>query len=300
MQLEITSSETSKLYNYLSELYELYKQKGISPGIKQYIPVSDGFVSFMNTNKDELFKHLNQHHSDASNLLSIILQWMSSTNTPNKTVENIQTFESTNLQQLNSIIGLSSLKSCYSLWEQNKENQDEEFWQGTLATYSFVLSQIFAYPIVIMNDKAYVGGKNIGNKGGKIVDFWARNNISKNATLIEIKTPVSQLLGTKMRDGVYAIHNDLSASVVQIASYKHNLQKNYLAIKEDAEDDFYTYDPDCIVIIGNSIIELSNDKTKRRSFELFRSQLKDIRVITYDEMFNKIKLLINLLEGNAL
>ena len=35
-----------------------------------------------------------------------------------------------------------------------------------------------------------------------------------------------------------------------------------------------------------------------KSLELFRSTLRTIRLVTYDELFGKVRLLIDLLEGN--
>lgn len=46
------------------------------------------------------------------------------------------------------------------------------------------------------------------------------------------------------------------------------------------------------MIIGNSG-ELDNGK-KRRSFELFRSGLSDVEIVTFDELFLKIERLASL------
>jgi hypothetical protein len=43
-----------------------------------------------------------------------------------------------------------------------------------------------------------------------------------------------------------------------------------------------------LLLIGNGETELADSK-KRDSFELFRSGLHDIEVITFDELFRKIK-----------
>ena len=37
----------------------------------------------------------------------------------------------------------------------------------------------------------------------------------------------------------------------------------------------------------------------KRSFELFRTELKNVEVITYDELFEKIRLLLSLLENDS-
>ncbi|MFN2576412.1 MAG: hypothetical protein ABR607_01845 [Pyrinomonadaceae bacterium] len=60
---------------------------------------------------------------------------------------------------------------------------------------SFVLEQVFSWPCSIVKDKAYVGGKNVTNTGGKIVDFLLKNRLTQNAALIEIKTPTTRFSG---------------------------------------------------------------------------------------------------------
>ena len=52
-----------------------------------------------------------------------------------------------------------------------------------------------------------------------------------------------------------------------------------------------------LVIAGNFQKENMNNE-QRHSFEIFRSGLKDVQVITYDELFEKVRILLNLLEGN--
>ena len=67
--------------------------------------------------------------------------------------------------------GVSSL----AIWETNKDNDDEEFWQTTLSQNSFVFSQIFSFPVVVLGGKVYVGGKGIDNRGGNLLDFLCAN-----------------------------------------------------------------------------------------------------------------------------
>jgi len=47
------------------------------------------------------------------------------------------------------------------------------------------------------------------------------------------------------------------------------------------------------LIIGN-LNDLNMNERKKNSFEIFRRDLKDIEIVTYDELFGKIELLLNL------
>jgi hypothetical protein len=44
---------------------------------------------------------------------------------------------------------IENLRGALQIWEENKENEDEEFWQRTILENPVVLSQVFAFPIVI-------------------------------------------------------------------------------------------------------------------------------------------------------
>lgn len=202
------------------------------------------------------------------------------------------------LQKLNAVIGLSNLKNILEVWKNNTDNDSEEFWQGVLAQNSFLFAQLFSFPVIILENKAYVGGKGISNRGGNVIDFLCANNLTRNVVLVEIKTPVTRLLGTRYRGDIYNTSNELSGSVIQVTNYKNSLMQNYLTLTDSAEERFEAFDPRCIVIIGNIDSELV-DRRQRKSLELFRMGLKDVQVITYDELFGKVEFLVSLLEGNV-
>ncbi|KEI65194.1 hypothetical protein A19Y_7041 (plasmid) [Planktothrix agardhii NIVA-CYA 126/8] len=86
---------------------------------------------------------------------------------------------------------------------------------------------------------------------------------------------------------------DLTGAVLQVSNYKDSLmeERKFLADKKK----FYAFNPQCLVITGNLTNEIDDDK--RKSFELFRTGLKDVNIITYDELFKKVENLINLIEG---
>lgn len=191
---------------------------------------------------------------------------------------------------------ISNLKNVLKIWHDNKDNSDEEFWQKTFWENSIVLSQVFSFPVLILEDKAYVGGKKIDDKGGNLVDFILANNLSENTVLVEIKTPKTSLLGSLYRGGVYNISSEITGALLQVSNYKDSLIKDYHRLKSESDKSFYAFNPQCLVIAGTWQDEIVNQDQKK-SFELFRNGLKDVQIITYDELFRKIEILIALLEG---
>ena len=99
-----------------------------------------------------------------------------------------------NLSALNATIGVATLAEAISLWEQQKDSDDEEFWHRVLQERPFLLAQLFHYPIVIVGSKVYVGGKLLDNRHGSVADFLARNRNTGAALIIEIKTPRTRLM----------------------------------------------------------------------------------------------------------
>lgn len=297
IQLALTSVEILKLYKHLGDLYKIYEQEGIPNGETRFVRADEGLVSLLAANESELIQLLNREHGDASKLLSRLLFWLSRIDSPFHVIENLEHLEINSLQRLSSLVGITTLRSSYDIWKNNSENSDEEFWQTTLSKHSFILSQVFAHPVVIVKGKAYVGGKDMANIGGNLVDFLARNDVSKNAVLIEIKTPKTKLLGSPYRS-VYSISPELSGTVVQVANYKRSLEHEFFLLEKRSGFEIESFEPTCVIIAGNHERELDSP-AKKKTFELFRSRLQGIDIITYDELFGKICLLVDLLEGKT-
>lgn len=178
-------------------------------------------------------------------------------------------------------------------WDANKENSNEEFWQQVFNKNPYVLSQIFSVPVVFIKDKAYVGGMNVNKQDAKFVDYLYATESSNDALLVEIKTPVTKLLGAKYRKGVYRPSLDLVGSTVQVLDYRRELARNIKQITEGTPHEIKVFNPRCIVILGNADEELKDD-VKRKSFELYRTNMRDVEIVTYDELFRKAETLATL------
>lgn len=305
--------EVTKLFHFLSVVLD----KDFSKPSGSYLVIPMQQVTEDNDALLTLIRHLQDAGQDITiseatlnqfleltqksgiNVLSKLIEWLLKSTDINQVVDKLETLEAGDVQKLNTAIGLSALKNVLEIWQLNKENNNEEFWQQALARNSFIFAQVFAFPVAVIKDKAYVGGKSVSNTGGNIVDFLCANDLTMNTALVEIKTPKTKLLGSQYRGDVFNVSEELTGSIVQIANYKNTLTKSYHSLTDQTEDTFEVFDPLCVVIIGNISSELRNRKQKK-SFELFRMGLKDIRVITFDELFAKIEILINILEGESI
>jgi hypothetical protein len=126
----------------------------------------------------------------------------------------------------------------------------------------------------------------------RFVDYVFSAESSREAILIEIKMPTTPLLGSDYR-GNFPPSRDLAGSVVQVLNYRHELRQNLRTLTAGTAVQLKAFNPKCAVIIGNADAELQ-DEAARRSFELFRAGLKEVEVITYDELFRKVEILAEL------
>lgn len=185
-----------------------------------------------------------------------------------------------------------SLKEAIDIWDKNKNNESEEFWQKLLTKCPAVISQVFPNSSFQFGAKSYVGGKNLQNRQGNLVDFIYASKHTENVVLVEIKTPTKKLLGSKYRGNCYAISDELSGGIVQVLNYKEQLLKEYYKLKDDSSS-FNAFSPKCLVVVGSIEAEMDNP-IKLKSLELFRNSLSGIQVITYDELFEKARDVIEL------
>jgi hypothetical protein len=147
--------------------------------------------------------------------------------------------------------------------------------------------------MVQFGSKCYVGGKVVQNDNGNLVDFVYANPSTNNVVLVEIKTPVTPLIGKKYRQNAYAMSDELSGGVVQVLNYRDSLIKEYYSLsKFDDEAPFNAFSPKCVLIAGNVQNELVT-LVKRKSFELFRGELAGVDIVGYDELFEKIQCVID-------
>lgn len=183
-------------------------------------------------------------------------------------------------QTLKNYQGLMALKTDSS----NLEKQ----WQTFLKENSWIFSSIFAQPVILYKQEAYVGGKTIDNQNGKFNDFLIKNNLSENVSFLEIKTHKTKLLENSAYRGedVHSASKELTGCIVQVLNQRDNFQKEYYSSKVKSKSNFETFNSKCVVLIGS--ISSLNDAEKY-SFELFRSNSRDVEILTFDELQKKIQ-----------
>lgn len=289
-QLEISSSELYTLLVNLRKLYQLANAYGVPQGKKSFLEVGGALADLLHFGGPELQDFFTSNSEDAIKLFKSLLHWIC------KQANDGAYEDASELLELNTIVGLANLRAFLEEWKASSEVKKEEYWQTLFAKNAFVLSKLFAYPVILIKDKAYVGGKDFTNKGGHFVDFLCKLESTGAAAIIELKTPATPILGSEYRDGVYPISNELTGAIAQVLKYRNSLMENLQNLQGEKAP-ILASEPYCVVVAGDCG-ELSSPG-KRASFERFRERLNGVRILTFDEVYTRIDGLLGIFRDSS-
>lgn len=192
------------------------------------------------------------------------------------------------LAKLRGDIELVTLEALIKRYEEMLgEKLAEGRWQDFFNENPFILNMAFGYPVIKVRDQASVGGRKLSGDGEKITDFLVKNSLTNNTAIFEIKTPQTAILNkTPFRDGVFTPSTDLSGSINQALDQKYHFQKQIAQIKDNTRlYDIESYAVHCCLVIGQT----PDGDDQKKSFELFRRNSKDVEIVTFDELLEKLK-----------
>ena len=144
-----------KLHSELSNLYEIYNAEGIPLGETKFIKANATVQALASMTDEELTAVIEGQQSIGAEALSRLITWASHADNFTLLFRRLQQLGQHNLVNLNSALGVASLKQALKQWYDNRGNDDEEFWQKLLSEQAFVLEQVFQIPIVVINDSNF-------------------------------------------------------------------------------------------------------------------------------------------------
>ena len=192
------------------------------------------------------------------------------------------------LAKLRGDIELVTLEALITRYEgMLGENLIEGRWQKFFNENPFILNMAFGYPVIKVRDQASVGGRKLSGDGEKFTDFLVKNSLTNNTAIFEIKTPQTPMFKkTPFREGVYTPSAYLSGSINQALDQKYQFQKQIAQIKDNTRlYDIESYAVHCCLVIGKT----PDGDDRKKSFELFRRNSKDVEIVTFDELLEKLK-----------
>jgi hypothetical protein len=289
-QLEIHSSELHKLLLSLRKLYQLANAYGVPQGKKSFLEVGGAIADLLALAGPELQEVFTSNSEDAIRLFRLLVHWISKR-------PSVSVLEGTSeLLELNAVVGLANLKAFLDGWKTNGPVAKEEYWQVLFAKNAFVLSQLFAYPVILIKDKAYLGGKGFTNTGGHVVDFLCKLESTDAAAIVEIETPATLILRSEYRDGVYPISYELTGAIAQALKYRNSLMENLQNLQGE-KPTVLASEPYCVVVAGDC--KELNSTDRRASFERFRERLNGVRILTFDEVYKRVDGLLGIFRNSS-
>lgn len=177
------------------------------------------------------------------------------------------------------------------------KNLQEAKWQAFFKANPFVLSLAFPHPVLMIQDQAHVGGTMLSGGGESIVDFLFAQRFTGSLALIEIKRPSTKLLESKtFRGDLHAPHKELTSAMAQVLDQRFQLLNNFAARSHDPSlKDTHVAAVHCVVIAGTAPSSIQ----ERRSLDLFRHSSRDVVVVTFDELLDKLRQLLRLIGADA-
>lgn len=182
----------------------------------------------------------------------------------------------------------------HDLNKRGSERVIQEFFERNPWILGFGLEQVIFLDKITGNLETTTTGFE-HNKYGRRIDAYMKTRGAINeCVFIEFKKPSVPLLTVKEdkeHKGCWPIHQEVSQAVTQTQRTIYDcVQFNQSTIKTK-KDILYNIYPKGYLIIGNANQFKSDDQ--KLSFELYRKQLNNFSIFTYDQLLNRAESLID-------
>ncbi|MGQ4005167.1 DUF4263 domain-containing protein [Francisellaceae bacterium CB300] len=200
------------------------------------------------------------------------------------------------------IVNIGYRKKGLEQFKKNLANSDfsEKEWQTFFKNNLWIFGYGLDYRFnSCLQDEASISNSDIDGKNTVISDFLMGDN--SFTTFVELKKPHSKIFTqSKNRSNSWCLTSDFFNAVSQILEQKASgqieleLKTNYNSKGNEIRQK--AYDSKVILLYG-SWQEIESDyprdkQIKKKTFELFRRNNRNIEIITYDELFERAKFIV--------
>ena len=191
--------------------------------------------------------------------------------------------------------------ATYTTENKITDTRHESVWQYFFNSNDWIFGYGLDYRFLgILQKEAHVSSTDVAGKGDVINDFLLGCN--KFTVLVELKKHDTPLFGKdKNRSNSWTLSDDLISGLSQILEQKASWQ---VFAETNANGNFddkgklikqKTVDPKSILVIGSTKQFSGDDKEnqiKAKTFELFRRDSRNIEILTYDELYERAKFIV--------
>lgn len=176
-------------------------------------------------------------------------------------------------------------------------NQSEGWWQDFFQKNTWIFGYGLNYKILkTVQAQPRYGGTALTGKGMQKGDFLQRTAAEiKFTVLVEIKKPDTELLGTETyRNGAHELGSELTGGVSQMQANCSKWEKEGSQTEDNIEillkQKIFTVQPKGILVIGHT--RQLDGISKRNTFELFRRNVVNPEIITFDELYERSRFIV--------
>lgn len=197
---------------------------------------------------------------------------------------------------------LGSYKSTYIADHHLNKTGEEDIWQNYFERNPWIFGHGLNY-IFLGNDgnklEVTTTGFSHQSVGNRVDALMKTKAIISQYVLIEIKKPSSDLLQSKeYRSGCWAASSELSGAVSQIQKTVFDFTSNQISkvqVKDKngmtTGEEIFRVQPKSYLVIGN-LSQLKGHDEKFTCFQLFRSSIRNPEILTYDELYERAKCIV--------
>jgi hypothetical protein len=181
----------------------------------------------------------------------------------------------------------------------------QTFFEKNPWIFGYGLSFIFTSQLTDKKLEQLVSGTFLDHSGKRVDALMKTRGFISSLCFVEIKTHTTPLLWTRepYRSECWRVSDELSGSVAQIQKTVQKAIKS-IGSKIELHDGIgdptgelaFLYQPKSFVVIGKLsefMIPNGINEQKFSSFELFRRNLSNPEIITFDELFDRAKFIIS-------
>jgi hypothetical protein len=187
------------------------------------------------------------------------------------------------------------------------DDADEKTWQVFFQRnhwiFGYGLSFQFLGPAYEDRLEQTVRGFDVTGRGKRVDSLMRTMGQLSSLCFVEIKKPTTDLLGKEYRPGSWPPSQELAGAVSQVQT---TVQQAMGAIREKLEpvDDqgwpageaLYNYDPRSFLVVGNLgefVRDEGVNQSQLRSFELYRRNTWRPEIITFDELLERARFIVD-------
>lgn len=210
-------------------------------------------------------------------------------------------------KQLSVYDNLLHDQSYFDDIKSKKKFSNEALWQKYFEknpwVFGYGLGYIFLSSLDDRKLEQVVQGHSVDSHGKRVDALMKTKGIISNLCFVEIKTHTTALLESKpYRSGCWAPSKELAGAIAQVqgtvASAVENLSSRINPSDSEGSptgEEIYNYQPKSYLVIGSMgefLSEHGVNKDKLRSFELLRKNTSNPEIITFDELYERAKFIV--------